>query len=47
LSIIVTESGGTFTDINGAKPTLGIRSVLAANPSLHGKYLKLLRGYVA
>ena len=47
LSIIVTEAGGVFTDLNGDKPTLEIRSVLAANPSLHAKYLDLLRGYVA
>ena len=47
LSIIVTEAGGVFTNLNGEKPTLGIRSVLAANRSLHGKYLELLRGYVA
>jgi histidinol-phosphatase len=46
LSIIVTEAGGVFTNLNGDKPTLEIRSVLAANPSLHAKYLHLLRGYV-
>jgi len=46
LSIIVTEAGGVFTTLNGDKPTLGIRSVLAANPSLHAKYLESLRGYV-
>lgn len=47
LSIIVTEAGGLFTDLNGAKPNLDTRSVLAANASLHGKYLETLRGYVA
>jgi histidinol-phosphatase len=47
LSIIVTEAGGVFTDLNGRRPQLDTRSVLAANPSLHGKYLKSLRGYVA
>jgi len=47
LSIIVNEAGGVFTDLNGEPPTLGIRSVLAANSSLHAKYLELLRGYVA
>ena len=47
LSIIVTEAGGVFTNLNGEKPTLEFRSVLAANPSLHAKYLKSLRGYVA
>ena len=46
LSIIVTEAGGEFTNLNGEKPTLEVRSVLAANPSLHAQYLKLLRGYV-
>ena len=47
LSIIVSEAGGVFTNLNGEKPTLDTRSVLAANPSLHAKYLELLRGYVA
>ena len=46
LSIIVTEAGGAFTNLNGEPPTLEIRSVLAANPSLHAKYLESLRGYV-
>ena len=46
LSIIVTEAGGTFTNLNGAPVDLDVRSVLAANPSLHAKYLELLRGYV-
>jgi histidinol-phosphatase len=46
LSIIVTEAGGLFTDMNGDKPSLGTRSVLAANPSLHATYLESLRGYV-
>ncbi len=47
LSIIVTEAGGVFTDLNGARPQLGIRSVLASNPSLHRQYLEVLRGHVA
>lgn len=47
LAIIVSEAGGVFTDLNGEKPGLGIRSVLAANPSLHGRYLSELNGYVA
>ena len=47
LSIIVTEAGGVFTDLNGDRPTLNTRSVLAANASLHAKYLESLRGYVA
>ena len=46
LSIIVTEAGGTFTNLNGGPVGLDVRSVLAANPSLHAKYLELLRGYV-
>jgi len=46
LSIIVNEAGGVFTNLNGEPPDLEIRSVLAANPSLHAQYLELLRGYV-
>jgi histidinol-phosphatase len=46
LSVIVTEAGGVFTDLNGGKPDLDIRSVLAANPSLHEKYQRLLEGHV-
>lgn len=46
LSIIVTEAGGVFTNLNGDLPTLGICSVLAANPALHAQYLEMLRGYV-
>lgn len=46
LSVIVTEAGGVFTDLNGDKPDLNIRSVLAANPSLHETYLSQLKGYV-
>jgi histidinol-phosphatase len=46
LSVIVTEAGGVFTNLNGGKPDLEIRSVLAANPSLHEKYLIQLRGHV-
>ena len=47
LSIIVNEAGGVFTDLNGRAPTLEIRSVLAANPSLHETYLMQLKDYVA
>ena len=43
LSIIVTEAGGVFTDLSGDKPDLNIRSVLAANPSLHATYLAQLK----
>ena len=46
LSVIVTEAGGMFTNLNGETPDLEIRSVLAANPSLHEKYLSQLRGHV-
>lgn len=47
LSIIVTEAGGVFTDLNGAAIGLETRSVLAANAVLHAHYLADLRGYVA
>jgi histidinol-phosphatase len=47
LSIIVAEAGGVFTDLNGERIGLETRSVLAANPALHARYLALLRGYVA
>lgn len=46
LSVIVTEAGGLFTDLNGMLPTLDTRSVLAANPVLHAQYLDQLRGFV-
>ena len=46
LSVIVTEAGGVFTDLNCYKPGLELRSVLAANPALHAKYLSQLNGYV-
>jgi histidinol-phosphatase len=46
LSIIVTEAGGVFTDLNGAPPGLQTRSVLAANAALHAHYLAALRGFV-
>lgn len=46
LSIIVTEAGGRFTDLNGAAPGLETRSVLAANPSLHPALLEKLQGFV-
>jgi histidinol-phosphatase len=47
LSIIVAEAGGVFTNLNGDPVDLETRSVLAANSSLHAKYLRLLRGHVA
>ena len=46
LSILVTEAGGVFTDMNGKRPSLETRSVLAANPALHAHYLDLLQGFV-
>ena len=47
LSIIVSEAGGTFTDLNGAAIGLDTRSVLAANPALHRQYLASLSGFVS
>jgi histidinol-phosphatase len=46
LSVIVTEAGGVFTDLNGGGVGLEIRSVLAANPALHATYLERLSGWV-
>jgi histidinol-phosphatase len=46
LSVIVSEAGGIFTDLNGRPPGLATRSVLAANPALHGYYLARLKGFV-
>ena len=46
LSVIVTEAGGLFTDLNGAPPALDTRSVLAANSALHARCLEKLRGFV-
>jgi histidinol-phosphatase len=39
LSLIVTEAGGVFTDLEGGAVGLETRSVLAANPALHGLLL--------
>ncbi|MGH8190900.1 MAG: inositol monophosphatase family protein [Rhodanobacteraceae bacterium] len=36
LVVVVREAGGTFTDLDGAEPSLETRSVLAAAPALHG-----------
>lgn len=44
LSVIVTEAGGVFTDLDGAAVDLDTRSVLAANAPLHAQYLDALRG---
>lgn len=46
LSVIVTEAGGVFTDLNGGAIGLETRSVLAANTELHSQYLADLRGWV-
>ncbi len=46
LSVIVSEAGGVFTSLNGEQPQLDIRSVLAANPPMHEKFLSQLSGYV-
>jgi histidinol-phosphatase len=42
LSVIVTEAGGVFTDLDGKPPGLGTTSVLAANASLHSELLRRL-----
>jgi len=39
LAVIVTEAGGTFTDLQGRAPCLDTTSVLAANPALHAELL--------
>lgn len=44
LSVIVTEAGGVFTDLEGRPPGLQTRSVLAATPGLHGQLLEILNG---
>jgi histidinol-phosphatase len=46
LSVLVTEAGGVFTDLNGNPPGLATRSVLAAPPALHAHYLGMLQGFV-
>jgi histidinol-phosphatase len=47
LAVIVEEAGGTFTDLNGDRPGLETRSVLAANPKLHSRLLQKFAGFVA
>jgi histidinol-phosphatase len=42
LSVIVTEAGGIFTDLEGAPPGLATTSVLAATRALHGQLLDML-----
>jgi histidinol-phosphatase len=43
LSVIVTEAGGVFTDLDGAPPGLDTRSVLAATPGLHDALTRELK----
>ena len=45
LSIIISESGGVFTDLNGKKPHLNITSTLAANSILHSEIKSHLDGH--
>jgi myo-inositol-1(or 4)-monophosphatase len=40
--VIIREAGGRVTTVDGKEWELGDRSVLAANPYLHKKLLKLL-----
>ena len=47
LSVIVTEAGGVFTDLNGNAPGLETSSVLAANPVLHTELLARLGGILS
>jgi histidinol-phosphatase len=42
LSVIVEESGGVFTDLEGRPPELLTTSVLAATPGLHPQLLDML-----
>ena len=44
LSVIVSEAGGVFTDLDGRSVGLDTRSVLAANPALHAELLLRLKG---
>ena len=43
LAVIVREAGGTFTDLEGRRPTLDTTSVLAGVPAIHGQALARLR----
>jgi histidinol-phosphatase len=44
LSIIVSEAGGVFTDLQGRQPDLETGSVLASNAKLHSYFLETLGG---
>lgn len=46
LSVIVSEAGGIFTDLNGAAVGLETRSVLASNAALYEGLQQQLRGWV-
>jgi histidinol-phosphatase len=46
LSLIVSEAGGIFSDLNGAAVGLETRSVLAANAALYEGLQKQLHGWV-
>lgn len=39
LAVIVSEAGGIITDLDGARPDLDTRSILAACPALHRQLL--------
>ncbi|MEO1582257.1 MAG: inositol monophosphatase family protein [Pseudomonadota bacterium] len=47
LSVIVTEAGGVFTDIDGGRITRDTRSVLAANPALYERLTGMLHPVLA
>lgn len=47
LSVIVTEAGGAFTDLNGEPIGLDTRSVLASNGPLHAELRARLAGFVS
>ena len=42
LAVIVREAGGVFTDLEGAPPSLAMRSVLAGTPAIHAQALRRL-----
>ncbi len=42
LSVIVNEAGGVFTDLDGARPSLGMRSALAGNPAMYERIAGML-----
>jgi histidinol-phosphatase len=42
LTVIIREAGGTFTDLKGEAPGLGLNTVLATNGPLHGEIREML-----